>query len=227
MARKGSAPKRSTIGRRKTTTPKRKLGLGLRGERLAGDGQTFTSLTALPRQISSPPLEYSMYQTTTTKNWLTTSATLPVHTSLNVEFAEINENVALGAIFDQYMIDAVEVWIVPNQTTAGNGGYTGLLYSVIDLDDDTVLTSLTSYGDYANCIVTQMGQGHYRHFVPHIAMSAYQGTFSAYANRKFQWLDANSPNVAHYGIKVGVDFTSTSMSYDLIVKIHVNFRSVR
>jgi len=198
---------------------------GVRSERLARDGLTFTALTALPRTLTPKPAEYSLYQEYTLLNWFTTSNSVSTFMAHYVNLSSIDQATSLAVVFDQYMIDAVEAWLIPNQS-AGTTTSNGLLYSVIDLDDATNLTSVAQFGDYANCVTTQSAQGHYRHFVPHVALAGYAGTFTGFANKPYQWLDTSSPSIQHYGLKFG-STVSAVLTYDLVVRAHFRFRSVR
>jgi len=126
------------------------------------------------------------------------------------------------------MIDAVEVWLLPQNSSARIGN-SGLLSSVIDLDDSSNLTSFAQADDYASVVTSEQTQGHYRHFVPHIAIAAYGSSgFAGYANRSHQWIDCTSSGVPHYGVKIAASpSNSVTTSFDLRYRIHLRFRSVR
>lgn len=139
---------------------------------------------------------------------------------------------ALQGVFDQYKIEECEVWC----EAQNQGGSStpipqigGKLYSVVDYDDATNLSSVGQAMSYSNVVVTSLNQGHYRRWKPRIAMAAYQGALTAFANMSAQWIDIAYPNVAHYGMKFYTDFvTSTSnVSFDIRLRILVACRNVR
>lgn len=206
--------------------PPRK-GNGIRQERLSGDGQTFTLDTPLPKSMWCPESRpFRVVQTTSQQGFLTTSNSNPTFGSIAVGLVNFNQASTFTAMFDQYRIDAIEVWITP-QISADISMATGFLCSVIDLDDDTNLTSVAAAQEYSSCVTTPAKTGHYRHFIPHVAMAAYSGAFTSFANVASPWIDAGSPSVVHYGVKVACNTSlAATYSYDTIVKAHFTFRNV-
>jgi hypothetical protein len=135
------------------------------------------------------------------------------------------------SIFDQYRINLIEVILRPKgnvSTVNASASGSGFLYSVIDYDDATAVTPNQAM-NYDNVITTSLEQTHRRCFVPHIALGAYSGSFTSYANETEQWIDCNSPTVAHYGVKYVCDAGTTGslQSWDLFCRISVSFRGVR
>jgi len=141
---------------------------------------------------------------------------------------------SLTAVFDQYRIDFVECWIVPRQmasVAAGTATSTDAqMFSVIDYDDANALSVGSDYLSYTNCITTPGFMGHYRKFVPRMAIAAYgSGVFTSYANEGPQWIDAGTTAVAHYGLKVGVGVIGNvgAQVYDMFVRLTTSWRAVR
>lgn len=199
---------------------------GVRGERLNGDGKTFTSLTALPRTVTPNPMVYRCVQSYESVGFFSTSVSLPTFFSLRVELDTFDQYASFTALFDQYKIESVEMWIMPQQSDASNV-YGGMLNSVIDLDDNNLLTTVAQASDYTSCVTSEATQGHYRHFTPHVAVNLYAGAFGAFGNSKPMWIDAASPNVQHYGVKLACTPTTNIITYDLRVRCVLAFRSVR
>jgi len=137
------------------------------------------------------------------------------------------------ALFDQYRITEVEVWIQPRnvRTVDVSTSSHGLLYSVVDYDDASVAAwSSINFREYSNCLITPADNGHYRRFKPHIAGAAYSGAFTSFSNQTDQWVDCASQNVQFYGFKVGVDasdIAGDSYTYNQEIRYHVEFRNVR
>jgi hypothetical protein len=159
-----------------------------------------------------------------------TSTSLNSFLSYTVSLGAIDQSSSLATLFDQYRIVAVELWLMPRAaatSTSGSSALGGILSTVIDLDDATNLTQLNQAGDYSSCVTTENSVGHYRRWVPHAAIAAYSGAFSSFANVASPWLDTSYPSVTHYGVKIAASVTSAVLTYDINVRLQLEFRSVR
>jgi len=78
------------------------------------------------------------------------------------------------------------------------------MYVVVDYDDANALSSSANAQAYNNCIVLGAGESCDRLFRPRMALAAYTGSFTGYANSADLWIDAASPSVQHYGLKMFV-----------------------
>jgi hypothetical protein len=128
----------------------------------------------------------------------------------------LNASNATAGNYDQYKLLAVRVSIVPQNNAVGlvTNSTTGLvpLYCVIDYDDATVLTTAAQAEGYNNCITLGPGESLIRTFRPHMAIAAYSGSFTSYANAEPMWIDAASNTVQHYGIKVFIPATTAAQT---------------
>lgn len=122
-------------------------------------------------------------------------------------------------LFDQYKISGVKLRITPYSTaqmaqtgvgTANNQTLSVLMHSVLDHDDYTApaagttgINALRQYRTYkTRNFLARNGQPINIWLRPRIATAAYgSGVFSSYANSKPLWIDCDSINVEHYGIK--------------------------
>jgi len=200
---------------------------GLRKEQLPGDGSTYTLEMAVPRsRFSLESQTFKVLQSFNQQGAFTTNATVPTFAAIHFELDFLDQYAAFGAIFDQYRIDEIEVWIQP-QISADVSSGSGLLLSVIDLDDSNVLTSVGQATDYASCVQGPAKTGHFRRFIPRLAVSAYGGSFGAFANRSPMWIDVASPNVQHYGVKLAAPASSTPIIYDIMARYSLSFKCVR
>jgi len=155
----------------------------------------------------------------------TTSTTLPTFYARSFTFNDIQQVSSFTSLFDQYNIEELEVWLVPQQssTVATNNP---TWYSVVDYDDAATPSALGSLQQYTNVITTPLSNGHYIRFRPHVAQSLYSGAFTSFGNMKAPWIDSGSPSVQHYGIKVGVNVTPSTININLLVRIHFRTRNV-
>jgi hypothetical protein len=146
-------------------------------------------------------------------------------------FALSNFNVGTG-FWDQYRIEAVRFTIASSNNAIGlltNSTTTVTpLYCVIDYDDASALGSANAAAGYANCIVLNPGESLERTFKPRMALSAYSGSFGAFANVADTWIDAASTSVQHYGIKLyipGVTAAQTQLqSWNITIEAFVRMR---
>jgi hypothetical protein len=159
--------------------------------------------------------------------------TSAVYGALNFSLSSLSGYSNLN-IWDQYRIDAVRVSIVPTAnalfTTDLSDQVYSELYCVIDYDDSTNLTSLASALKYDNCIVLVPTESLERTFQPRLAVAAYSGSFTSYANMPPQWIDTVNNAVQHYGIKYAISPAvagqTTMQSWDVITEYYISFRSL-
>lgn len=152
----------------------------------------------------------------------------------------------LGALFDKYRIDKVDIFYTSSVFGNQGMGTSQTLYMpacayVVDTDDANA-ASTTDIQQYTNCRYTQFG-GDMRgmkklaSFKPMPSLALYTtGTTVAGAGdlaSKNLWLDAGTPNIKHYGFKMALDqlvtstFSQTWYSINFIVKYHFAFKDVR
>jgi len=151
--------------------------------------------------------------------WQTVAGpTISYSPTIETDGAIVFTLVALGnfsafvALFDAYRIVQVKVSFQPVGTVSvGATVMVPPLYTVIDYDDanSTIVSALQEYDTLQ---VVPNGQFFERVLYPRIAVAAYSGTFTSYAQMKDQWLDCNSTAVQHYGLKYGLPTASESFT---------------
>jgi hypothetical protein len=161
--------------------------------------------------------------------FLAQSAAVFTQAVKSFQLSDLDQASSLASVFDQYRLARVEVWLLPRVTvtTQATGTSMGQIATVVDFDDASTLTNFSSYLDYQNVMVGPGNEGHYRSFTPHVAIAAYSGTFTSFANESAPWLDCASPSVQHYGFKAGSTVADAAYSSDLNVRYHFEFRNVR
>jgi len=179
-------------------------------------------LPKLPNQVFSDILSF------TSPNVITSSTTLAVFNSVVFTANTFGQFADYSPVFDQYRIIAVEAIFRPTansitQSTQSAGEFT----VVIDQDDAVVPTNLTQLQEYGVQITKPGYKKIRRCFKPHVAMAAYSGAFTSFANQKDMWLDVGSPGIQHYGLKMGWTTTSQVYAYDMTVRAHFQFKSTR
>jgi len=159
---------------------------------------------------------------------LATSTTVPTFAATSFFLSQCDNVTAFQSVFDQYKIEEVEVWVLPNvQENQDLSKIQALYRTSIDYDDANVPTSIASINEFNNCMTAPYTLGQYRVVKPHVAISAYQGAFTGFANQNSQWIDIGSPNVQHFGFKMAADVTSSAVSFQITYRFHLAFRNVR
>jgi len=176
-------------------------------------------------------------QTFTTIQSIGNTAVSQVANSVNTgvftyQFNLLDQYTTWGAVFDQYKIDEVETTFRPFAIGTSIAVATVLipcLYTVIDFDDNTSPTGLAYMRQYNSLSVSE-NETVVRKFQPHVAVAAYSGAFTSYANLANQWIDCNSATVVHYGLKWAIDAGAVGQtllqSWNVSTRMRVSFRNV-
>lgn len=148
---------------------------------------------------------------------------IPTYSSSVISLNQFTAPSTLLTVFDQYRFEQVEAWIecdAPNGTAAPPE-----LYSAVDLDDGNAPTSLAKVQDHQGAIISGGLAGHYHKWKPHVAVAAFSGAFTSYANEPAMWIDAASPGVEHYALKLATLSKGGSFSYTVVLRAVVSFRA--
>lgn len=185
-----------------------------------------------PRQ----PVQYfkrSVYYSAWTANSTTTDIFVNYYGVLNV-LPNVSE---FTSLYDQYRINGIKVTLIPrgNQSDIGTASGTVAqsvgVFSVIDYDDISPLTSLNQALQYQNLKMTRSHQIHSRYFKPRILNSvlANAGTGAvANAGSTRGWLDVNSGDVPHMGVKFVLQQSPNStQTFDVKIDYYLAFKNVR
>lgn len=200
------------------------------GRKVKGDGKLFNSAGLPPfYKVPNNNVPHKILQTFLTGSFLTTSTMGGSFVATSFSVSSLDQITSLQAVFDQYRIPLIEALLIPRlaANVTGATSNTGLCVTVVDYDDASNLSTVQAGLDYVNALVGSGLDGHYRCFQPHVAVAAYSGTFTSFANEPSPWIDAASPAVAHYGLKVGCTATDTAYTYDLVVRLHTEWRNIR
>jgi hypothetical protein len=179
--------------------------------------------SVLPRELDVRP--YVFVQDVDFGNAFVTNATGFATYAQMYTLSQVPQQATFTALYDQYRISLIEVWLTPE--VQGVQSNSALLLSVIDYDDANTPTNEAYLENYQNMIMTNIQEGHYRVFVPHVAIASYSGTFTSFANMEAPWIDSASNTVAHYGIKAGTTMTNAVIAIGSRVRFTIEFRNVR
>lgn len=160
------------------------------------------------------------------------------HFGFYFTLADVPGSTEFTSLFDQYRINKVVMRFMPminvnNVQPVAGASVTnpGLMGTVIDHDDVSTLATITDYEQYQTwkCQPAISLRTHTRVIRPRIAVGAYAGAFTSYANTK-GWIDCGSPNVQHYGLKFYMDAygnANAAQTYQVMATYYLSFRDVR
>lgn len=154
------------------------------------------------------------------------------------------------SMFDQYMIDKVQVTVIPRfvastQPVANppstiplmlGGALLGSIHSAIDYDDAIQPADRDEILQFQNHQSHRADQQFTRTLSPRVksVVSISGGTTAVAAAGTLQkmWIDVTSNNIAHNGVKLwfdaaNYDIAAGSINYDLKVKYFLRFKNVR
>ncbi len=163
-------------------------------------------------------------------NWptqtITTSTSLTTTLAYSFALSSLANATEFTALYDQYRLVEVTAQFYPSQ------GYSDAypIYTVIDYDDATPLSTDAQAQQYGTCQVTSTNTEYWkRTFHPRAAIAAYSGAFTSFGSAdRSQWFDVASPGVQYYGLKVLIPPTLASQrGIVLAVKTVWQFRNNR
>jgi len=166
-----------------------------------GKGKIFNIQADRPQSVLQPAGNSIMVVDEITNVFVTTSVGGPVYAGAQFTLNMFSNAAEYTALFDQYRIDEIEVWIESSEVMSATVG-SAAFHTAIDLDDANVPTAISQVSGKQNALTSLVGTGHYHKFQPHMAVAVYSGTFTSFGNEPAGWIDVASPTVAHYGLKL-------------------------
>jgi len=136
----------------------------------------------------------------------------------------------LAAVFDQYRVREIEVWITSgfNNSTEANPEFAPYV-SYVDLDNAVAPTSLAYALCAAGAVTTGLVSGHYHRWQPSVTTDVYAaGTgFGAYAQLgRNNWIDCSNLSVIYYGLKGAVGPSQAVGTLMAMVRFTTEWRGV-
>jgi len=134
-------------------------------------------------------------------------------------------------LYDQYRVAKLTFHFINQQTTQATGAAgstTPILFVAADYDDDTAWGSLSTALQYENLAYVPFYKELVYSVKPRVALAAYSGVFTSFANADSQWIDAASTGVKHYGIKYGISSgtAGTISGWRVLVTVDLEAREV-
>ncbi len=153
---------------------------------------------------------------------------IPVNSVAEVDGALAHAIIDIGgdlapfkSLFDLYKIEEIELRVMSCQPHAPplTGGDFPLLYVMVDTDDDTAVT-VAELREANNVTALRMQDSLVLKYRPHVTPATYASASSAYTGygsipSKDMWLDLGSDSIYNYGIKFGLESSSSAATADV------------
>lgn len=188
----------------------------------------------MPRSLRQPVQYFK--RSTYSSGFISNSTTQDIHNNYFFTLNSIPGVSDFTGLYDQYRINAVKWTLIPrgnnSDITPGSGSTSSAnsvgIFSCLDYDDSTNLTSITQYLQYQNNKMTRTHQQHSRYLKPKINAQIVNNVTSVSAVNMKGWLDITASDVPHYGIKYCLQQAPSSVQqFDLKVDYYIAFKCVR
>ncbi len=163
-----------------------------------------------------------------------------VYFSMGFQLSDLSQASTFSALFDQYRLERVRVHFKSRNpaaftaNTASPNGSVPTGYVVVDRDDATAPTSISSLMEYDNVVAFNGYDTVQVDLIPSLTPAVFaSGAFSGYSTRDSDgvWLDIANTSIPSYGIKGGVSGLTTSTTsswvWEMFVEYIVSFRKTR
>jgi hypothetical protein len=131
-------------------------------------------------------------------------------------------------LFDQYCIQRLDYTFLPYFTQGTSTVYAPFVVTAVDYDDGTAPASFGAIQQYENARVMSAYRQFSVSFKPHIALAAYAGAFTSYANNRAAWIDSASTAVEHYGVKYCIgQCAGAAQTFRVVGRVIIQTKNVR
>jgi hypothetical protein len=221
-------PSRKTGKRSKRRNPQSQpLTAVLAGGRDRNLGLTFSPKISFPHMNKrlSPYNQIRIQGSVEVANLFTSSTTVPTYSGTVFALSALSNYTAYTAVFDQYMIEAIEMWIFTGADGVDSiSSSIGIWNSAVDYDDGNTPTTISQVSDKQTNVASSIQAGHYHKWCPQFALGAYTGSFGGFSAGR-GWIDCASPTVQHYGLKTSCAATPVNpFVFSSIVRYTIAFR---
>lgn len=149
------------------------------------------------------------------------------------QFNQLPNFAEFTQLYDSYRINKIVIKYVPNINSA-NAGSTPMsqFHSVLDFNDATPLTSLSSAFEYQNWKMTRGAKAHTRTYTPSIldAVGNSGGVTPSFVKPAYkQWIATSSSDIPHFGLKWVAEATTnvSDIDYRPYVSVYFSCKSVK
>lgn len=184
-------------------------------------GRTFNPVASMPQKLITKSRDQITVQMEDVVAFVTTAVGAPAAAAKAFTLASFGGFAEYQAVFDQYKIDEIEVWVTPS----GVGNPDGTYWTAIDLDDNTTPGSQNAVSLKQGAVCSGMSAGHYHCFKPNVEPAAAQGASRSFAAEPM-WCDSAFSDINHYGLKIYSTATpGGAINLALRYRARVSFRA--
>jgi len=161
---------------------------------------------------------------------IASSTSLFTNFSWKFALSDLPNSTEFTALYDQYRISHVTLMLISSTSQSiPSSVNSGCLYVVKDYDDASLLSLNTDYLQYQNCrVLNPVSRTIKVELKPRMAVATYAGgAFTSYANQPSTFIDAASPSVEHYGVKIGISATTAVITYQVVAHYTLEFKNPR
>jgi len=157
---------------------------------------------------------------------LVASTTVEVNGAITPMLSNLGDGASLAAVFDSYRLAGFRAKFTPvvNETLSAGGSTP--LYTVLDWDDATT-TTISNLLQYDTLKVATFGNYFERSIIPNTAIATYNGSVFTAFSSSTNWVDCANLGVPWYGIKYGIPFAGTAVTWYVQVECTFQFKRVR
>jgi len=178
------------------------------------------------RNTASDNVIHDVWQTAEVGNLFTSSSGGETNFARGFTINDIQGVSSWLAVYDQYRIREVEIWLQPVSSTTSVPPVDNFRWlSVVDYDDN-VSPSFNALLQYSNVTDSSRYEAVYRRFRPHVGLSVGTSSSSVVAaNVPSVWIDSGQTGPIHYGFKCSMTSTSTTTVITMRLRFHLQFRN--
>jgi len=166
---------------------------------------------------------YNVYQTVDFGVVTTTSAGAEVDGASAFNLAQLSQVSSLQALFDQFRLVEVEVWLTPTYQNTSGGNSSARYAVAVDFDNSNTV-AFTGLLQYDNVQDVSANCGTYSRFKPHSTVTSV--TNNSTLNVEGMWVDSAVPGYNWFGIKWACPATNVTYTLNLTIRYHFQFRNV-
>lgn len=197
--------------------------------RMGNDGAHMPVVPGLRRFVWSMKKDTMVYPHARTIDLAAYTTSIAGATNAVYSFSldQVTNYTEFTNLYDQYRIKRVDIQMRRMGNSESTAAIDGVIYVAPDYDD-VAATAVAALQQYPAVQCLNWDEGCQIELYPRIAMAAYAGAFTSYANVAAGWIDCNSPSVAHYGLKIAANgFGGVPQKWEITATYHLEFRSPR
>lgn len=169
-------------------------------------------------------------------NELTATTTAPVYNAWQFKLTDVPNYTDFTNLYDMYQIRGVEIELIPQANSVEVGNASGpCVHSALDYNDPQLPTSVAELCQFENYKMTRGLRSHKRYVRPKMMdlglANVTPATVITTGYSKNQWINTNTPDVRHYGIKFVIDQIQSGserqMNFDVRLKYYLAFKQVQ